>query len=371
MRRTAYRHRGRWVAMGAVAAVDHIGDWALRSLPARPPSVPSVTVFPPALLAIRAADFERMRAGFIEGMGGDAEVRAQAEAAFDRLVAALREIERIDLEVEADDERCALRFTVTPRSGSGVAAWIAAGQPATFEMIARLHTEGTMALFAGRDVFRVSGLAAGLRGGISPVALEGPALGGLAARLGEIEQMLQRESAMTFDATPVEAPEGPSVHFALLSAIGAGSVDARRREHDAAGQTGEAVRHDGVVIEQWSKIGPEVRVAWWDDVAGLVMGTDSRGQIERLIDASRGKGARTPLPPSFAAAVDQARARGDSLVLVVDAVALLTGTPGEEGVIFALGFKDGKLVGRLELTARQVASVKALRRMAADGQQVP
>jgi hypothetical protein len=95
----------------------------------------------------------------------------------------------------------------------------------------------------------------------------------------------------------------------------------------------------------------------WDDVVGLVLGPDSRRGAAALVESSRRPAPVRALPPRLAAILDDAQARGDSFIYVVDFQAAAGKPASGDGLWTSLGTAGATLHLRTGISAAQARAM--------------
>ncbi len=128
-----------WAVVGARAAVEATAPWALHELTGRPaPRVPTARVHPAVLRAANPDDYRNS----LDSPLTDPYLFGPVAYQFGWFGRAARlafeQSDRIDLTVEISATALAFEATLTPRTGTALAAFTAAQQPSTFSLFEHL-----------------------------------------------------------------------------------------------------------------------------------------------------------------------------------------------------------------------------------------
>jgi hypothetical protein len=109
--------------------------------------------------------------------------------------------------------------------------------------------------------------------------------------------------------------------------------------------------------------GMKMAYAGWGKWLGITFGPKSVDQIGVLIDNGGGGGKAAALSPFVQAAVDASSKRKESMVMVMNLAAMLAPfaqlPPAQSGMVWTLGFADGRAAFRMDLPAAHVGEMMA------------
>lgn len=393
-RGTGLRVQRGWAAIGPRAAVEAVAPWALNELVARPPPRLPTALILPAVIAVSGvakgarAELDALAA---EAAGIDAAI---ATAGVDTFLDGMVQLERLQLTADASARGIALDVEVHPRAGSNLAAFIAAQRPSRFELFARMPPMAASAYLGGHVA---AGPYARRLRWLTSLWLDtvhqesdDAATTALADELvdsatGEVALVQGPTAAGVSDIAAAAAVE-PAVAAPVLAGLAARMRAAPRRAYApevnarvevADERIGAAtllrtelrLAMTGATAEQRAVLaGLEVPAfVGLDGAVGLLAsGPGARRHVTHMIEA--GRGAVRALPPAIGALVDDAQARGDSLIAVMDLAAhaahtaLDTGAPRPgtgDGIWISLGTRGAVLRVHAGASAAQLAAARA------------
>ena len=393
------RTSGSLAVIGTKPVVDAVGDWALGTLAKeKPPAIPVATAYSAPLLATYRDDIEKafatMKTEMAKlpqpGMGEIFDLYLRAS------IALLEGTDRFEVRVEGDAKDLSVGLGAVPTPGGKLAAFVAAQSPADFALLDRLPAgPGAFVLAGTVHLGELRGDAIALFETMLTSFYKVPMSDNLRALMNIWADAATGSMGAVFDMGPgglrgvqlIGAKEPAKIDAAIAGAFAEWA--GKPLEATAMGVTTRytvtpnAAVVDGVTFHRFtsqidaSAMPPEqakltaamgtsfvAHVGAWDDVVGMAMGTDPAAS-RRLIDASRGKGARMTLPPRVAAGLADARARKESFYYFIDvgsmmaSMAATTGLPsfGSLAMTMTLGFAGGRAEMRISM---QSADFKAM-----------
>lgn len=353
----AIRQQGTWAFIASPASIEKLAPWALQTLALQSvPDAPALTLYPGPILAAHPEMISRGRAKWLERARADME--PVIGGMFDDLVAGIRQVERIDARLDAAAARISVEVGAVAKPGTSLAAYIATQKPATYALLPRTTTDGAMALAAGRSLPDLTArFYTRMLERIAKTMPKSPFLPSPEV-MRRVETITQGEIVMSLAGS--DGGRLPVLSFLAESPTPDGVQAIYEDGLRTIPGMFDVTHHDGVRVIHVR--GAELRFAHWDDVTGFAVGATSRTRMERLIDVSRGRIAGDALPKGIAAAFDESRRRKESFLVVIDPVAFVTQTPGEDGLSLGLGFTNGAVRLRAAIDARQLSAVLGVMR---------
>jgi hypothetical protein len=388
-----------WAVLGQPGTPARLAPWALSTLVAeKAPAVPTASLFPAALFAAHRAAIEQVGAqmvlGATTGAGATPEIGPMMGAMVDGMLAAFEATARLDVTIDATAERLVLDLAATPRPGTPLAALVAAQRPSRFPLLDRLPLDGATVFVAGR--FASGPYQAAVMKAMQPLLAK--SLGGTLddkqrAALAGIWNAVEGELAFAgalgspmamIGLYAVADPKAVAAHMdTIASAFSAGMqtevagvVMRTKGGRDKTPIDGVTFRRSTTTFD-YSKLskadaaakravqGDQMEARWavWDDVVGYVTGGDALTSARRLVAVSRGKAKSAPPPPLVAAMLDEARARRDSLIMIMDVAAVAAQAAGKAPssagpVAIGIGFADTRAHLTLTLPSASVTAIK-------------
>ena len=389
--------KGGWAVIGGKPVIDRAAGFAFATLATQPtPTAPSATVYFAHVLSRYRNEIDvarRQVAAAVVQAGSSNGMMRMMGGFVDDLHAALGDIERIDVTIEATPELAAIDLALAPRPKSRFASFVAVQRPSDYGLLGKLpaapraagvvaghfeagpYHDGMVEMSAavygtGVDELRTTigalmkvctgdiamilqmspdtGMSAGQLFGVSDTAAANRAISGM---------LDQFKSGRTVDANDISTtvttlPDAPSHEGVVLRGY--------RTTYDLS----KAPPAQRKAIERISRAGgTDTRMAAFDKVGTVVAGPDAVADAGRLIDAARGKAARFVPSPRLAEFLADSRARKDSMVMTFDIAGLMaiaTGAPPQGGpeapFVMSLRFADRRAHLRIDAP---VASVRA------------
>jgi hypothetical protein len=395
--------RDGWALLGPRDAVELIAPWVVPTLVAsRPTAAVQATVHVDRLMTRHAAAITELRETAAARLAAsDPNAGRMITEYLNGLFALAGDSARLTASLAIDAARAELDLALVPRPASALAGFVAAQKPSDFALLAALpadaptgivmagHVElgpyrsGALAMF-GRmmnfgdgaatflDAFTtLADLATGDFAAaftmspagtqmveivpVSDAAAAARAIGAVAAATAGGAQVEAMGMRMTHAGHPNQAQHAGAVIHGLTTTVDRDSVPPLQRE---------------MFDRMYGGGGQELHIAFPD--GALVATTGALERCKHAVDARAGRAERLRPPAATAAVFDAARARRDSLALVIDLVGLLGGlraalVPGAPpppassapGLALAVGFADRAAHLRLALRAETVRALAA------------
>lgn len=382
-----------WAVIGPKLVAEKVAPFAFGSLAGQQiAGAPVATIYTANLMVRYKTEIEDARKKLIGGLGaqGGGQMTGVMQTYFDGLLSALSDSERVIVTFDVTKDVAAADLAMVPKPGTRLAKVIALQQPSDYGLIAKLPATQAPALVAGR-------LDAGpYRAGMleAMAQMYGPGAP-VANALGAILKAATGDFAMTMSMGGPKGMEmtqlfGVSDTKLATRAIGA-MLDAFKKPQTVTtmGMTAtyttnaKPTTYDGVqlpgldVTYDLSKATPEAkatmekmipktgmtsRVGLFDGLGVVTMSADSSAGAAAAIDAVRGKGKRYTPTAQIGDFLAGARARKESVALVMDIGALtgaLTGAPTGAGasgraMMLSMGFADKRAHLRITLPAATI-----------------
>lgn len=387
--------KGGWAIVGPAPMVEHVGAYALATLPAqRPPGALTATVYVPHILTLFKNQIDAGRAQFLATMAGAAagQMAPLMTGYFDGLLSAAADTEKAVVTLEATADLASLDVALVPRSGSRLAKFVAVQRPSNYALLDRLPDSSAALLLGGHlDMGPYSEPLLELI-----AAFYGPSVS--KELLGAMRALTR---VMTGDLA-LAARYAPGSGFAFTQMFGVSEAAAADRAFAAifalfkSGQTVDTmgisttiktnagtVAHDGVALRSYEasydlskasnldrkavesmfpRMATRVHVGAFDRLALVAYAPDSLAEAERAIDAARGKAPRFTAPQIVGQLLASSRARKDSVAMMMDLgaiMATLTAAAGGTGqapsgvqpVVITVGCADRNAHFRIGLPA--------------------
>jgi hypothetical protein len=371
---------GGWAIVGPEPMVKRVGAWALAALPAqRAPAAMNAAIYLPHVLAAYKPQIEQARAQMIAALSAPAmgTMGPMMTSYFDGILSVVNDTEKAVITLDTTAELASLDLALLPRAGTRLAKFLALQRPSTYALLDRLPEMSAAMIFGGRlelGPFRQGMLemVAKLYGSAATQEL----LAGMEA----IAKLMTGEMAMTARFSP-----GAGMTFTQLfgvsdtaaadrafAAIFALFKDGKTVEAMGIGTTVKTnpgtVTHGGVAMRSYeasydlSKVPAADRkamevvipktatgghVAAFDHLGLIALAPNSQVEAERAIEAARGKAPHFTAPAVVGQMLASSRARKDSMAMVLDIGAFMSGIPTMPGappraptgpIVFVLSF---------------------------------
>lgn len=373
-------------AIGAEPALIAAGGYALTALRATP--------VPPVATADIDVGYLMLHHGELlaelVGQGEpdeDPATRAARETLTHGALALLRQLDHVQISAGVVGDRASGTIRLQPKTGTGLATFVARQVPATFAQVGRVP--GGVLTIGGRLV--VSEVVADATTTLAPLAATvygGAAPGVLGAwqRLAKVELGEFASTSDLTDGAMLAAVDDPKLAARAWAEATAAQVAAARGPVVAKATT---VTYRGVKLaslvtaasktataEQRAaldELGPRASVfGVVGDTLILTAGADALARARPLVDLVR-LGARAPAPPpGLVVGLEEARRRRASLIVAVDVNGLATAAgvrapaaippagPVAEAAVLEVSFDDGAMTLRATVPLVQVQGALAL-----------
>ncbi|MBK9036428.1 MAG: hypothetical protein IPL61_35145 [Myxococcales bacterium] len=372
-----------WAAIGSPAALRAAAPYALTTAVTLPaPAMPQVSIDIAAVMT----RYKPMLAGFIDGAiaAQPPNLQVYTASSMRAYLELFDQLDRLDLALELDRDRASVAMMVAPRAGTGVAAFTAQQRPGDFKLLERLGAAPMMMggrLETGAVFTQLLELSAPMVESMYGAQLAGN-IGALFARW---PTLANGENAMTLDLTGgkvsaaglwdiTDGAAAQQLWFDYLTALGAAAGGTMATTVDVKAATyrgvrfarGHTVATTAATKASMSMYGGQLDFGYAvpGKLFAVALGQDVVAQLRALTDiALPKKRATTKVAPGLAATLAQARTRGDSFVVAIDAPAIRSAfqpsagaiPPAAELAAAAIGVHGGALTLRLTMPASQLA----------------
>ena len=373
----AARIKDHWAVIGAPGVLAKLGAYALDTLAKQAsPNQLGATLYPQHVLAkfrdkIAAIRQQLAVTSTASGQMGDFVV-----AEFDGLLGMAGDTDMIDVGLATTQTAATLDVAFVPTAGSRLAKFVALQKPSTFALLDKLPPTQAMMLLAGHletgpyhdglfdMVLKIYAAAAGkelgevinsvMKAATGELAMTmdlRPGVGIAMTQVFSLSDPRGAEAAVTKLVDLFKTPKS----FKLMGYTTTFTATPNVPPHDGVQVRGYDLAYDfsqmpAAQQTQMKAMFPaavHARVATFDGTGMFVMAPQADAEANLVIDTARGKGSRFVPSKPIGELLTAARARQDSLALVVDIASMMAAfgktmvAPGTSapGVI-ALGFAD-------------------------------
>ena len=393
--------KGAWAVIGAKPLVDHVATYAFTVAPTLPrPSQPTAIVNLPAVLTRYNTAAVRQQLVAAAASPNGATIAPMLEGYYDGMLALANDSEQVIVTLDMTKDLGAIDLTLVPKVGSRLATFIALQKPADLALLDKLPAVAAPMMMVGhldmgpyRDgLFAMAGQMYGVG-----TSATGGAAKDLIGAVAEVVKATNGDFAMTMTMTPGHAMTIDQV-FGLTDMASADKAIARALDLFKAPRTMDALKikstikatapttYDHITLRGYeikqdlASVPAEerkameammpggvmaARIATFDGVGVVAIGSDSVAEAKHVIDAARGKATHYTPSREVTSLLDTVRVRKESFGFVIDVGALaarLTSTPapGSEPILMSMGYADHNAHIRFAITA---ATLKLLAKL--------
>jgi len=396
--------KGAWAVIGAKPLVDHLATYAFTVAPTLPrPSQPTAIVNLPAVLTRYNTAVAAVRQQMLAATAASPNAAAMApmlEGYYAGMLSLANDSEQVIITLDMTKDLGAIDVTLVPKAGSRLATFVALQKAADLALLDKLPAMTATMVMVGhiemgpyRDgLFALVSQFYG--GGSSATA---GAAKDLVDAVTEVVKVTNGDLAMTMTMSPGHAMAIDQV-FGLTDMRAADTAIAHALDLFKAPRTMEALKikstikatppttYDNITLRgyeikqdlasvpaeqrkaieaMWPGGVMAARIATFDGVGVVAIGSDSITEAKHVVDAARGKATHYTPSREVASLLETVRVRKESFGFVIDVGALaarLTSTPapGPEPILMSMGYADHNAHIRFAITA---ATLKLLAKL--------
>jgi len=385
--------------VGADAEIAAVKTWAFGTLAGQAaPESPTAEVWLDRVMLAYRADIENF-AKQMASMNLGATVQAVLKGEIEVLLAVGEQSDRMMLSLDAADDDAALNVALAPKAGTALARFVAAQKPFDGKLLNGIPSteHPAMVMIGHTELGELSEPMYRWLGPILAQIADKPFdesfhklwqdwlklftgdfaaitwLEGGATAMNEIISVTDGKAAQKMVQEFLAGLKSPKkVSFMGIDMTFTGGFGAA--QHGDASIDTVAVAIDTTnmpalqqeMMKRMYPDGMKMAYAGWGKTFGIAIGPKSADQMNALIDNA---GKPPALSPFVQAAVDGSVKRKESMVMVMNLAAMMAplsqGPPAQSGMIWTLGFSDGRAALRMDLPAAHIGEMMGAFRNAA------